>query len=261
VDESGRLQGTTFNVNNNFKFQGQLDLNFSGGSTVEKIYEDEFGARRSGTQTGAFFGAPERGALQWFGEANVNKNFSKRLSVRAEIGFSANALDLDFGASERYPRVSPAYLQYLIDLKTDPTLDPPPYDPGKGFVLRYEFRVDLQPTDPWNVTFSYDRRRLTRNDTKLVAYDSNIYTLRSVYQFTRFTFARIRWDYETVYNTVNGQVLFGWSPNPGTAFYVGYNDNLLYKGFNPYTGVFDDGLRRDGRSFFIRASYLFRKSF
>ncbi len=261
IDESGRLQGSTLNVNNNFKFQGQLDVNISGGTSYEKIYEDEFGPRRSPTQPGAFFGEPQRSAPQLFGEVNFGKTFSKRISVRAEVGFSANAFDLDFGASEKYPRVSPAYLQYLIDRKTDPTLEEPPYDPGKGFVMRYEFSADLQPTDPWNVTFSYKHRKLTRNDTDLVAYDSNIYTIRSVYQFTRFTFARIRWDYETVYNTINGQVLFGWSPNPGTAFYVGYNDNLVYQGYNPYTGYFDGGLRRDGRSFFVRASYLFRKSF
>ena len=112
-----------------------------------------------------------------------------------------------------------------------------------------------------NIRFSYDRRKLTRNDTDLVAFDSNIFSLRSTYQFTRFIFTRTRFDYETVRGSLNSQLLFGWNPNPGTALYVGYNDNSFYRGFNQYTNDFDRGFRRDGRSFFIRASYLFRKSF
>lgn len=261
-DGQGRLQGSTlFTLNTNFKFQDQFDINVQTGSFVEKLYEDEFGPRRTASQDGAFFGAPSRGALQWYGELNFSKTFNKRLSVRAEVGFTNNAFDLDFGASEIYPRVSPVYLQYLIDLMTDPTLEEPPLDPGKSFLFRYDINVNLQPTDPWSIRLSYDRRRLRRKDTGLTAFDSNIVSLRSVYQFTRFTFARVRWDYESIERTLNGQMLFGWTPNPGTAFYVGYNDNLLYKGFNPYTGRFDDGIRRDGRSFFVRASYLFRRSF
>ncbi|REJ79226.1 MAG: hypothetical protein DWQ47_00330 [Acidobacteria bacterium] len=261
-DEQGRLQGATiFTTNANFTFQNQFSINAFIGSFVEKLYEDEFGARRSPLQQGAFFGDPERGTHQWSGELDISKTFSKRFSINGEFGFTTNALDLDFGASEVYPRVSPAYLQYLMKLKTDPSLEEPPLDPGKGTLIRYELNVNLQPTDPWSISLSYDRRRLTRKDTGLVAFDSNIVSLRSVYQFTRFTFARVRWDYETVDRTLNGEMLFGWSPNPGTAFYIGYNDNLLYKGFNPYTGMFDNGIRRDGRSFFIRASYLFRKSF
>ena len=67
-------------------------------------------------------------------------------------------------------------------------------------------------------------------------------------------------DYETIKGTLNSQLLLGWSPNPGTAFYVGYNDNSSYRAFNEFRGRFDDGLRQDGRRFFIRVSYLFRKS-
>jgi hypothetical protein len=53
----------------------------------------------------------------------------------------------------------------------------------------------------------------------------------------------------------------GWTPNPGTALYVGYNDDFSYNGFNPYTRLPEPGLHGNGRSFFIKASYLFRKSF
>jgi hypothetical protein len=72
---------------------------------------------------------------------------------------------------------------------------------------------------------------------------------------------RTRIDYSTVAARVRPQLTFGWTPSPGTAFYAGYNDDLNYNGFNPFTGVREPGLRGNGRAFFIKASYLFRKSF
>ena len=261
VDGNGRLQNVNVNLRNSFNFQNQFEIGFSGGVGIENVYEDEFGARRNQFQRGAFFGEPKRGAFQYFGEVEFGKTFSKRLRVNAEIGFTANDLDLDFGASERFPRISPAFLDYLLLLPNNPLLTEPQLDPGKGFRLRYDLNVNLQPTDPLSISLSYDRSVLTRYDTDLTAFDANIFTVRSTYQFTRFIFARARWDYETVGNSVNGQMLFGWNPSPGTAFYVGYNDNSFYRGYNNFINDFDTGFRRDGRSFFIRASYLFRKSF
>ena len=46
--------------------------------------------------------------------------------------------------------------------------------------------------------FSYTKERLTRYDTGQLAFDENIYSLRSTYQFTRFLFARGRVDYDTL---------------------------------------------------------------
>jgi len=111
------------------------------------------------------------------------------------------------------------------------------------------------------------RSQLRRNDTRLFAYKTNIFSWKTTYQFTRFTFVRARWDYDTLSSRAAGQFLFGWNPNPGTAFYAGYNDTLYYNGFNPYTTdatgapMLEPGFHRDNRTFFIRASYLFRKTF
>ena len=60
---------------------------------------------------------------------------------------------------------------------------------------------------------------------------------------------------------MRGQFLLGWAPNPGTAFYVGYNDDLNLNGFNPFSENLEPGFRRNGRTFFIKMSYLFRRSF
>lgn len=182
----------------------------------------------------------------------IDKSFGKRVELSGEIGFAQNRFDLDFGANEKYPRVFPAFLSNPNERNLDP---------GKALSIGYNLGVDLTPTDPLTIEFNYERNRLTRNDNKRTAFDSNIFSLRSTYQFTRFIFVRARWDYDTLDAQIRGQLLFGWNPNPGTAFYVGYNDDVKYRGFNDFTNGFDSGFRRDGRTFYIRMSYLFRKSF
>ena len=100
-----------------------------------------------------------------------------------------------------------------------------------------------------------------RNDTHRTAFNENIISLRTTYQFTRFIFARGRVDFDSIAANAKAQFLFGYTPNPGTAFYVGYNDDLNRNGFNRFTGQLEPGFRRNGRTFFIKMSYLFRRSF
>jgi hypothetical protein len=107
----------------------------------------------------------------------------------------------------------------------------------------------------------YTKQRLRRNDTGLLAFDENIFSFRATYQFTRFLFLRARADYDTLESSVRGQLLFGYTPNPGTALYIGYNDDTSRNGFNPFTGQLEPGFRRNGRTFFVKVSYLIRKSF
>lgn len=249
-DGQGRVQQARTSFNTEWNLQNELRIETGTDFEFSKIYEDEFGAKRNAAQRGIFFGEDFRQSNQFTVDAEIEKNFSKKISVGAGFGITTNEFDFDFGASERYPRVSPAALSGSSQL-----------DPGKGFKFSYAVGVDLQPTDPWSIEVSYEREKLKRHDTKLTAFDSNIYSLRSTYQFTRFTFARVRMDYETIDGTINSQILFGWSPNPGTAFYVGYNDNSNYRAYNEFLNRFDEGFRRDGRRFFIRISYLFRRSF
>ncbi|HEY0407296.1 MAG TPA: hypothetical protein VGC89_16300, partial [Pyrinomonadaceae bacterium] len=105
------------------------------------------------------------------------------------------------------------------------------------------------------------KQRLTRHDTGLVAFDVNIFTYRATYQFTRATFARAIVDYNTLNSRARGQFLLGWTPSPGTAFYAGYNDDINYGGFSPINGQLEPGFRRNGRTLFLKMSYLFRRSF
>ena len=286
-DWKGRSQDGFLGTSFQFQLQGNLFVNTEFGISYERLFEEEFGARRlirpDGTiQNGAFFGAPARSAYQPYVNANINKTVSKRLALRAFVGESWNTFDLDFGngfgggLETRYPRVSTAYISYLnspayldylrrralnpFDVNNTPP-DAPPLDPGRGRQFDLQAGFTAKPTDPLTISFDYTKSRLVREDTKKTAFDANIATLRTTYQFTRFIFARVRVDYNSLISNVSGQALLGWNPSPGTALYAGYNDNFNYNGFNPYTGQFEPRFERNNRTFFIRASYLFRKSF
>lgn len=263
-DWKGRFQNGFIGANLNAQLQGNTFLYFESGVMRENIYEDEFGADRRGTNpTGAFFGAPVRKATQPYFSFNISKNFNKRFAAYGFVGSIWNSFDFDFGAGGSFDRVSPAYLAWLTRFLQDPNTagDYPNLDPGKGWQFDANVGFEYKPIDPFRVSLDYTKSRLKRNDNGRVAYDTNIFSLRSTYQFSRFTYLRLRTDYDTLSRNVSGQFLFGWNPNPGTAFYVGYNDNFNYNGFSPLTGQLEPRFERNSRTFFIRASYLFRKSF
>ncbi|MDT5293481.1 MAG: hypothetical protein QOJ76_361, partial [Acidobacteriota bacterium] len=197
-------------------------------------------------------GDPERSAFRKDAYVFVGTTPSKKYSVFIFSLYNWGQLDFDFGTGNpRYPRVSPAAVEFGQGA---------PLDPGPGNEWRIESTFTYQPTDALRLSLDYNKDRLTRRDTGLVAFDDNIFSLRGTYQFTRFWFARARIDYTTLGTNARGQFLLGWAPNPGTTFYVGYNDDMNRNGVNPFSGNLEPGFRRNGRLFFIKMSYLIRRS-
>jgi Domain of unknown function (DUF5916)/Carbohydrate family 9 binding domain-like len=219
----------------------------------EKVYEHEFGPRRNAQQAGAFFGlSSERAASYKAMQLRFEMTPNKQLYLSYFMDYTAGLMEYDFGAGPRFPRVSRAAVEHGQDAALDP---------GPGDQLLISATIRYQPTGAFQTQLNYNKQRLVRDDTHLLAFDDNIYSSRSTYQFTRNTFARLRVDYSTLAARLRPQFVLGWAPNPGTALYVGYNDDLNYKGYNPYTGIFEPGIHGNGRSFFIKASYLFKRSF
>jgi hypothetical protein len=228
-----------------------VGLNYTHG--YERVFEEEFGAKRNTVRQGTFFGSdPERSAYNHEVYGFVEMSPVKQLFAFFLLSHKAGQLDYDLGAGPDYPRVSPAALKFGQSA---------PLDPGPGRQLYIESSVRYQPTTLWQAQLNYNKVRLVRNDTGLTAFDDNIFSLRSTYQFTRNTFARMRLDYSTLNKHIRPQVVLGWTPSPGTAIYAGYNDDMSYNGYSQFTGQFEPGLRGNGRTFFIKASYLFKKSF
>ena len=135
-------------------------------------------------------------------------------------------------------------------------------------------------------------RQLTLDNTYLLdrdhsaatgafVYESQTFRTKVNYQFTRSLSARVIIEYDsTLVNPaetslqrtkqVQTEALLTWLPHPGTAIYIGYNNNLqnLNRGLCVRTpsGACNPNLTphrateylNDGRQIFLKASYLFR---
>jgi hypothetical protein len=274
-DWQGRSQIFNDESQIQFSFRRQTYLGVGLDKGYERVFEEEFGPTRQPgsncalTNTCTFWGADnERSAGSTGVYMFAGSTPSKKINFNMFVNRSAGSLDFDFGAPPRYPRVSiPAVTQRnalaagLCNVSPLPAVCRAPLDPGPGTFIHFDGGVGYQPASALNINLSFTKERLRRYDTGLLAFDENIVSLKATYQFTRFIFARGRVDYDTLASNVKGQFLFGYTPNPGTAFYVGYNDDLNRNGYNPFSGELEPGFRRNGRTFFIKMSYLFRRSF
>jgi hypothetical protein len=268
-DWKGRGQYFITNQRASIALQRQTYIGGNLQFGKEWIYENEFGPVRNANQAGAFFGpsakrtAPFK-AFQAFIESTPNK----QLFLSFFVDHTWGIMEYDFGAGPEGRRASRAYLDYVAfcganpsDCVGDDARQPPALDPGPGRQLMIESTIRYQPTQAFQTQLNFTKRRMVRNDTGELAFDDNLFSSRSIYQFSRSTFARLRLDYSTLNRRISPQLVVGWTPSPGTAIYAGYTDDYNHSGLNPYNRVREPGLVSNGRTFFIKMSYLFRKSF
>lgn len=227
----------------------------------ERLFDHEFGATREAKPCNPFAVA---NGCTFYGDSNerasskqhlsfyAGSNPNKHIQWNAQFTQRWGHFDLDFGNGDKYPRVSPAALA-LGQLA--------PLDPGRGKLLQFNGGITYQPTSALKQQFNLNSERLRRYDTDRVAYAVNIVTSRTTYQFTKATFTRLILDYNTLDSRLRAQALFGWTPSPGTAFYAGYNDDLMYDTLHPFTRQVVPGFRRNTRTVFIKMSYLIRRGF
>lgn len=274
-DWQGRSQVFNDESQIQFSFPRQTYLGVGFDKGYERVFESEFGpTRKPGstcalTNTCTFWGADnERSAYNTGYYMFAGSTPMKKVDFNFFLNSRPGSLDFDFGAEPQYPRVSiPAVTARnaraagLCGGSTPPPVCRAPQDPGPGGFLHFDGGVNLRPSSALNLSVNFTKERLRRYDTGLLAFDENIVSLRATYQFTRFIFARGRVDFDSLASNIQGQFLFGYTPNPGTALYVGYNDDLNRNGYSPFSGQLEPGFRRNGRTFFIKMSYLFRKSF
>lgn len=252
-DWLGRTQSINSETDMMFALQRQT---YVGGRFVlgyERVFEHEFGRKRKPGRSGAFFGPDsERSAVNKAFQAFVESSPMKKLFFLFFTEYTWGQLDYDLGGGKDFPRVSPSA---LVGGQSAP------YDPGAGNQLYIETVVRYQPTSALQTQLVFNKIMLTRNDTGLTAFDDHIFSSRSTYQFSRDIFTRLRVDYSTMSKRLRPQLVFGWTPSPGKALYVGYTDDFNANGYNPYNNLREPGMHSNGRTFFIKMSYLFKKSF
>jgi hypothetical protein len=252
-DWRGRAQNWVSSTAGLLALQRQTFVGLGFQYGYERVFEHEYGAVRTATRPGALFGTDsERASTYTDFNGFIESTPTKKIFAYANFDYKRGQLDYDLGNTRSFPRISPAALLFGQNA---------PYDPGAGNQFTLQTGVRYQPTTAFQTRLDYTKRRLTRHDNGLVAFDENLFSSRSIYQFNRDIFARLRVDYSTLRRRILPQFVLGWTPSPGTALYAGYNDDINYRGYNPYTGTLESGFRGNGRSFFIKASYLFKKSF
>ncbi|MCA1619180.1 MAG: carbohydrate binding family 9 domain-containing protein [Acidobacteria bacterium] len=265
-DWQGRLQNWTYEGQVGANLQRQTYIRTGYNTGYERVFASEFGA------TGFSLGRPEVSAHSKNYFAYMGSSPTKRITLNYFFGYRWGQLDYDFGNGRRYPRVSASVFAQrearaagLCVRQNENDALPPVclglLDPGEGALLYTNGGITYKASNALNMSLSWSKNRLVRDDTGEVAFDSQIVSFKTTYQFTRYAFARARLDYSSLRSNYIGQFLFGWTPSPGTAFYVGYNDDMNRGYFNPFDGQPDQGFRRNNRNFFIKASYLFRRSF
>jgi hypothetical protein len=247
----------------------------------ERLLDREFGLTREaracnplgGPNRCTFYGPDnERSSNKQHISGYFGSNFNKQIQFNGQVIYRFGHFDLDFGNEPKYPRISPPAIlarQLRESGQCTPVAGGPPVpveciaplDPGRGTLLQITAGFTYQPTNEFRTQINLNKQRLVRDDTGLVAFDVDIWTWRGTYQFSKATFARAIIDYNTLNSRVRAQFLAGWTPSPGTSFYVGYNDDMNRDSLHPFTRQIVPGFRRNSRTLFVKMSYLIRKSF
>jgi len=91
-------------------FKRQTFLQLAVYRDYARLFEEEFGAKRTAARAGAFFGPAERSTF-WNGYTiTFGTNPTRKYSANVVVDGSWKVFDYDFGAGPKFPRVSPAAL-------------------------------------------------------------------------------------------------------------------------------------------------------
>ena len=83
----------------NLQLHHNTSLELSADFGYDRLFEQEFGARRTATHAGAFFGGPERSTYQGSFTIGMQTNPIKQFSGHVSVDNGWNQFDFDFGAA------------------------------------------------------------------------------------------------------------------------------------------------------------------
>ena len=193
--------------------------------------------------------------------------------------FSTLAANRDYTHLVGGAEISTQYFKWInldveMDWGTVTNFVPRSGPPALAFSNTAAMKGTIRPMKGLTIENTYFMTRLVDQDTHLNIFNNHIMRSKWNYQFTKEFSLRMIGQYvttisnpglTTLQNTksFNGDVLFTYLLNPGTAIYAGYNSNL--QNLDPRLQFTADGLLRtrnsfinDGRQIFIKLSYLFR---
>jgi hypothetical protein len=247
-------------------------LSFGPELSVSEVRDHE-GDRLDRAVTPKFsFEWPGLTKLQvFYQDANVRLRPEEVPSLRERVPFSQNRAGLEFSTS--FTRS----LSLTLRGSTGEGINLVPKSSGRPHAADLDelsFVSEVRPSTRLSLSASYLLTRLRQTADRPIFTD-HILRGRVNYQFTRALSLRAIVQYDALQaaesltsledrRNLNVDVLFTFLRGPGTALYVGYNNNL--QNLDPSLRLGARGLLRtpsgllsDGRQFFIKASYLLRK--
>jgi len=102
------------------------------------------------------------------------------------------------------------------------------------------------------VSGSYEHGRLTRDSTGLDVFDQDLASFGLQYAFSRDIWLRGRVDYDSLDGRMLQQLVFGWTPRPGSALYLGYDET------GEWSSGSDRHYTRRSRTVFAKLSWAYR---
>jgi hypothetical protein len=225
---------------------------------------------------------PRQTFLVWFGTLE-----HERLRP---VDFSTLPTNRDYAHFLYGPAFNTSYFKWFnasgeIDLGTATNFVPRNGPPVLANFTGGNLNARVRPTKGLTIDNTYFLTRLLDQQTGRNIFNNHIMRSKWNYQFTKEFSLRLIGEYDSTLSNpglttlpsskrFNGDVLFTYLLNPGTAIYAGYNSNLqnldpslqrTCAGFTCTPGQSPDGLLRtrntfinDGRQIFVKVSYVFR---
>src|SRR5437588_293685 len=101
----GLSQNIYHETSMNLNFQHNTNLGFGVDLGYERLFEQEFGLKRTRTHAGAFFGSPERSTKQHGFYMYGNTKPSQKYSCNVFLNFNWTSFDYAFGATPKFIRL------------------------------------------------------------------------------------------------------------------------------------------------------------
>ncbi len=125
-----------------------------------------------------------------------------------------------------------------------------PDNPYLGFKLTHRFQSEIRPFSSLNVSYNFTNSKFFKERGGEKIYDINTFRQKITFQISRTLSLRLITDYHSYYKELFNSFLISWEYNPGTTFYLGFDDTQEKNEF--------DVFERKKRTFFIKFSYWWR---
>ncbi|MFQ6083095.1 MAG: DUF5916 domain-containing protein [Candidatus Aminicenantia bacterium] len=122
--------------------------------------------------------------------------------------------------------------------------------PYLGFRINNSFEFDLRPLTNLKTSYNFSNSKFFKEIRGEKVYDVNILRQKITFQISKTLSLRLITDYHSYYKKLFNSLLLSWEYNPGTTFYLGFDDTQRKDEFEVF--------QRAKRTFFVKFSYWWR---